>query len=85
MTQPLPLLALQVLQTARYVITGTQAQKQASKGEQRSWHPHPLMGLYAMPGAEADDVLQLPIAQWRTSGFEGVSDDESPQCMAMLA
>ena len=38
-----------------------------------------------MPGAEADDVLQLPIAQWRTSGYEGVIDDESPQCMAMLA
>ena len=28
-----------------------------------------------MPGAEADDVLQLPIAQGQTSGVEGVIDD----------
>ena len=33
------------------------------------------MGLYAMPGAEADDVLQLPIAQWPTPDVEGAIDD----------
>ena len=84
MTQPLPLLALQVLDTARYMMTGTEAESRQAKEHKYLASPS-IDGPAAMPGAEADDVLQLPIAQWRTSGYEGVIDDESPQCMAMLA
>ena len=59
MTQPLPLLALQVLDTARYVMTGTEAESRQAKEHKYLASPS-IDGPAAMPDEKQTMCYSYP-------------------------